>query len=184
MSRIGRKPVDVPDKVKVSVNDRIVSIEGPSGTFNWQHRPEVTVRVDNAARKVVVERKGDAKLAKALHGTTRSLLANMIAGVSKPYERSLDIVGVGYSAKVQGQDLILALGYSHLIRMEIPKGLTVTCLSATKVVVAGPDRQLVGEFSVRIRRNRPPSPYGDNKGIRFSDEVIRKKAGKTFVSGT
>jgi len=184
MSRLGKKPIEIPDAVKVSVSGPVVKIEGPKGNVAWTHRPEVSVHVDASAKKVIVERKAQTPLAFALHGTTRSLLAGMITGVSKGYEKSLDIVGVGYNAKVQGRDLILALGYSHLIRMEIPEGLTVTCPSVTKIVVSGPDKQKVGEFSARVRRTRPPSPYGDNKGVRFSDEVIRKKAGKTFVSGT
>ncbi len=181
MSRLGKIPIQIPEKVKVSVSGKTVNVEGPVGKLQWTLRPEITAKVEGGA-KVVVERGGDSKLVRALHGTARALIQNMITGVSKGYQKDLEISGVGFGAKVAGTKLTMTLGFSHPVEFEIPKGLAVTCPSATSITVQGADRQLVGEFSAKIRRSRKAEPY-NLKGIKYKDEVVRRKAGKTFVTG-
>ena len=180
MSRIGRKPVDLPQGVKVAVAGAVVRVEGPKGKLEWGLHPAVTVKVDGA--KVLCGRAGDSKFEKALHGLTRATINNMVAGVVKPFERTLEISGVGYNAKLQGKELLLSVGFSHTVKLSIPDGLTVTCPSATRINVAGPDKHLVGQFSANVRFVRPVEPY-NLKGIKYVDEIVKKKQGKTFVSG-
>ncbi len=180
MSRLGKIPVEIPDKVKVAVSGTTVNVEGPLGKLSWAHRPEVSVKVEG--RKVLVSRSNDTKVVKSLHGTTRALIATMVHGVSQGYLKELDISGVGYNAKMAGDKLVLTLGYSHPVQFTIPKGLTVACPSATAISVKGSDKQVVGEFAAKVRASRPCEPY-NQKGIKYRDEVVRKKAGKTFVTG-
>ncbi len=180
MSRLGKIPVLIPEKVKVSVKGQIVEAEGPNGKAFLAFRPEVSVSVDGG--KVVVRRSSNEKLVKALHGTTRAHLANLMTGVTKGFGKVLEINGVGYNGKLLGDKIVLTLGFSHPVELTIPKGLTVTCPSATVVEVKGIDPQLVGEFAAKVRRARPVEPY-NLKGIKYRDEVVRKKAGKTFVTG-
>jgi large subunit ribosomal protein L6 len=180
MSRIGKKPVDVPQGVKVSVNGADVRVEGPKGKLAWKVHPNITVKVEG--NRVVCMRQGDAKFDKALHGLVRATIHNMVEGVVKPYERSLEISGVGYNAKLQGKDLILTVGYSHPVKLTVPDGLTVTCPSQTKITVTGPDKHAVGQFAANVRMVRPVEPY-NLKGVKYTDEVVKKKQGKTFVSG-
>jgi large subunit ribosomal protein L6 len=180
MSRLGRKPVDIPEKVKVSVSGQTVAAEGPAGKNSLTLHPQITAKVEE--KRVVVAAKGTSTTHKMLWGTWRSHVANLLEGVSKGYEKGLEITGVGYNAKVQGDKLIMILGFSHPVEMQVPKGLQVACPSATSVTVKGVDKQLVGEFSAQIRAKRKAKPY-NLKGVKYKDEVVRRKAGKTFVTG-
>ncbi len=181
MSRLGKKPIDLPGKVKVSVSGRNVSAEGPVGKGAITLPESVSVRVEDGKRVVVA---GGVKTAseKSAWGTWRSHVANLIEGVAKGYEKVLEINGVGYNAKVQGDKLVMVLGYSHPVEMTVPKGLTVACPSATTIEIKGVDKQLVGEFAAEVRAKRPAEPY-NLKGLKYRNEVVRRKAGKTFVTG-
>ena len=181
MSRIGKKPVVVPQKVKVSLSGGTVTVEGPKGKISRDFRSEVAISFSEPDKVLQVTRKSEEPFARAYHGTTRAHLANMVRGVTEGFGRALSIVGVGYNAKVQGRKLILQVGFSHPVEMEIPEGVTVEVPQATQVVVKSVDKQKVGEFAARIRRVRPPEPY-KGKGIRYEDERIVKKAGKAFGS--
>jgi large subunit ribosomal protein L6 len=188
MSRIGKKPIPIPGGVKVSVEARTVRVEGPAGTLSWTHRPEITVKVDDAAKAVVVTRADDERLARSLHGLTRSLIANMIQGCLQGYSKSLEIYGVGYGVQLQGAKLSVNVGFSHPVAFDIPPGikLDVTTPQArgdsepARFTVKGADKQLVGEVAARIRRVRPPEPY-KGKGIRYAGEYVRRKVGKAFA---
>ena len=181
MSRLGRKPIDVPDKVKVNLAGAVVHVEGPAGKLSWAVRPEIKVKIEGGKR-VVVERSSDTKLVKSLHGTARSLIAGMVQGVLNGYEKVLDISGVGYGAKMAGDKLTLVIGFSHPVEFVVPKGLTVSCPTATSISIKGADKHAVGEFAAKVRRSRKAEPY-NQKGIKYRDEVVRRKAGKTFVTG-
>jgi large subunit ribosomal protein L6 len=181
MSRLGKKPVELPEKVKVTVSGQTVSAEGPAGRSSVTLHPDVSANVVDGKR-VVVAVSGTDKAHKMLWGTWRSHLANLLEGVSKGYEKGMEISGVGYNAKVQGDKLILVLGFSHPVEMTIPKGLTVACPSPTTISIKGVDRQVVGEFAAEVRGKRPAEPY-NLKGLKYKDEVVRRKAGKTFVTG-
>jgi large subunit ribosomal protein L6 len=182
MSRLGRKPIDLPDKVKVAVSGQNVSAEGPAGKSQLSLPACIAAKVEE--KRVVVSAKGKGATAseRALWGTWRSHLANLLEGVAKGYEKGLEISGVGYNAKMQGDKLVMALGFSHPVEMQVPKGLVVACPSVTTVSVKGVDKQRVGEFAAQVRRARPAEPY-NLKGIKYKDEVVRRKAGKTFVTG-
>jgi len=177
MSRIGKKPVPVVDGVKVAVSGRTVSVEGPQGKLSLEHRPEVTVRYDDKARELVIERGSDERLARALHGLTRSLLQNMVTGVKQGYEKKLEIQGVGYVASMQGKVLSLRVGYANEIKKQIPDGLKVTCPDQTHVVIQGCDKQMVGQFAAEVRSVRKPEPY-KGKGVRYQGEYVKIKPGK------
>lgn len=176
MSRIGRKPVPVPADVKISVAAGSLQIEGKKAKLSMTVHPAIEVSVKDSM--VHVARVSEAGDAKALQGLTRSLINNMIIGVTQGYKKELSIVGVGYKAAIAGQKLTLSLGYSHPVVYEIPSGVKVTVLDGTKVVVEGPDKQLVGEVSARIRRFKKPEPY-KGKGVRYADEHVTIKPGKT-----
>ncbi len=176
MSRIGRKPVPVPADVKVSVNAGNLVVEGKKSKLSLSVHPSIGVDVKDSF--VHVSRVGESSEAKALQGLTRSLINNMVIGVTQGYKKELSIVGVGYKAALAGQKLTLSLGYSHPIVYEIPAGVKVTVTDGTKVVVEGPDKQLVGEVSARIRRFKKPEPY-KGKGVRYVDEHVTIKPGKT-----
>ena len=188
MSRIGNKPIDVPENVKVSIQDRTITVEGPKGKLTWTHRPEIIVEYDEQARRITVRRRDDSRLAKSLHGTTRTLIANMITGCLSGYEKALEIYGVGYGVSVQGNKVSLSVGYATPCVFEIPEGLSVSVQTPqarsdtepARFVVSGADKQLVGEFAARLRQARPPEPY-KGKGIRYAGEHIRRKAGKAFA---
>ncbi|MDP3741558.1 MAG: 50S ribosomal protein L6 [bacterium] len=175
MSKIGKKLIIVPDGVQVSVTDGIIKVKGLSAELTQKLHPKVRVEITGPEVKVTVKNTDD-KRQKALWGTFRSLLANMIIGVSRGFEKKLEIVGVGYKAQVNSGKLVMALGFSHPTIMEIPKGLEVKVEKNT-LIVSGADKQLVGEFSAHIRSHRVPEPY-KGKGIKYSDEVVRRKAGK------
>lgn len=178
MSRIGKKPVPLPDGVKATIANREITVEGKLGKLTWTHRPEITVEVDAAAKEVNVTRKSDDRLPRALHGLTRALVANMVNGVSKGYEKKLEIQGVGYLAAVLGDVLQLRVGFANEIQKKIPAGVTVKCPDQTHVVITGIDRQKVGQFAAEVRAVRKPEPY-KGKGIRYDGEQVRRKAGKT-----
>jgi large subunit ribosomal protein L6 len=179
MSRIGIKPIQVPQGVKVTVGPDLVTVEGPKGKLTQSYLPEVEIKVEGAA--VRVTRKADTKQAKAYHGLYRNLVNNMVVGVSAGFTRSLVINGVGYKAEVQGKALILSLGYSTDFGVAIPEGLSVVVeANGQKVVVSGRDRHAVGKFASEVRGLRLPEPY-KGKGIRYEDEKIKKKVGKTGV---
>lgn len=179
MSRIGKKPVSVPGGVKVSVADRLVKVEGPKGTLTFTHRPEVGVAVEDGLVAVTVDEKiaGERKI-RALWGTTRALIANMVEGVTTGYSRKLQVVGVGWTAAVQGQALRLNVGFANPILAPIPTGLSVT-VEKDMVTISGADKQAVGQFAASVRARRKPEPY-NGKGVRYAEEVIRKKEGKQF----
>ncbi len=182
MSRIGRKPVPVPANVKVSVADVTVQVEGPKGTLTYAHRPEIGVRYDEASREVIVTRPSDEREARALHGLTRSLIANMVEGVSNGYAKKLEIVGVGYQAQLRGAGtLALQVGFANQVILQAPAGVTVAVSDPTHVIVSGADKQAVGQFAAEVRKVRPPEPY-KGKGIRYEGETVRRKAGKAFGS--
>lgn len=178
MSRIGKKPVSIVDGVKVNVANREITVEGKLGKLVWTHRPEVTVEVDAAAKEVVVTRKNDDRLPRALHGLTRALVRNMVEGVSTGYEKKLEIQGVGYLAAVAQDVLQLRVGFANEIHKKIPAGLTVVCPDQTHISIKGADRQKVGQFAAEVRAVRKPEPY-KGKGVRYEGEQVRRKAGKT-----
>lgn len=180
MSRIGKKPVAVPGNVKVTVSGRTVRVEGPLGQLEWTHPPDIQVSLDEPAKQVVVTRASDERQPRAWHGLTRALIQNMVDGVTKGYERKLEIQGVGYLAAVQKNELQLRVGYANEVHLPIPAGLTVTCPDQTHVLVKGIDKQLVGQFAAEVRAVRKPEPY-KGKGIRYDGEVVRRKAGKAVV---
>lgn len=177
MSRIGKKPVPVLDGVKVSVSGRTINVEGPQGKLAWEHHPDVTVSLDDKTKEVVVTRKNDERLARSLHGLTRSLVQNMIEGVKKGYEKRLEVIGVGYVVSLQGKTLALRVGYANEIKKTIPEGLKVTCPDQTHVVIQGCDKQKVGQFAAEVRAVRKPEPY-KGKGVRYQGEFVKIKPGK------
>jgi large subunit ribosomal protein L6 len=181
MSRIGRKPVSVPGGVKVSIKDQTASIQGPKGTLTLKYRPEVNVKFEEAEKAIKVsidESNLENAAVCASWGSTRAHLQNMVVGVTQGYEKSLEVVGVGWVPTVQGTKLKLVVGFANPIMMDIPKGLTVT-VDKQFVKVQGPDKQMVGHFAAEMRASRKPEPY-NGKGIKYTTEVIKKKQGKTF----
>lgn len=175
MSRIGKLPVAVPGGVNVNLTDGEVHVKGPKGELRQHVLPHVTLKVEDG--KVLVDRKGDAKEQRSAHGLTRTLVSNMIEGVSKGFRKSLEIQGVGYRVAKAGENLNFTLGYSHPVSYKAPKGISFTVEGTTKIHVDGIDKQLVGQVAAEIRELRPPEPY-KGKGIRYEGEFIRKKLGK------
>ncbi|MBX7073653.1 MAG: 50S ribosomal protein L6 [Pirellulales bacterium] len=180
MSRIGKLPVAVPDGVKVQLTDRLIQVEGAKGKLEFAHRPEVKVAYDQAAKTITVTRENNERLSRALHGLTRALIQNMVQGVSKGYEKKLEIVGVGYLGAISGNVLQIRAGYANEVHKQIPAGLKVTCPDQTHVVIQGADKQLVGQFAAEVRAIRKPEPY-KGKGIRYDGEQVRRKAGKATI---
>ncbi len=182
MSRVGKKPVPIPDKVKVSLAGGVLQAEGPKGKQSLTYPAGITVALDEKQKTVTVGRVED-KATKALHGTCRALTANLLAGVASGYEKKLEIQGVGFRAALKGTQLSLSVGFANAILLDIPAGVTVQCPDATHIIVSGPDKQKVGEVAARIRAARPPDVY-QGKGIRYQGEHVRKKAGKaSFGAG-
>ena len=176
MSRIGRLPVAVPAGVEVKVaENNVVTVKGPKGTLESALPVEMTIKVEDG--HVVVTRPNDLKKMKSLHGLTRTLIQNMVIGVSQGYEKTLEVNGVGYRAAKQGKKLVLNLGYSHPVEMEDPEGLE-SKVDGNKIIVSGIDKEKVGQYAAEIRDKRKPEPY-KGKGIKYADEVIRRKVGKT-----
>jgi large subunit ribosomal protein L6 len=181
MSRIGNTPVNVPSGVEIRLDGERVAVKGPRGQMDMGLRPEVELEVDDDGRQVIVKRRRESRSARAFHGMTRALLCNMVVGVSEGFTKKLEIVGVGYNARIQGSVLRLQIGFCHPVDFEIPKTLTVECPTNVSIVVSGCDRQEVGQFAAKVRAVRPPEPY-NAKGIRYEGEYIQRKAGKSFVS--
>ena len=181
MSRIGRKPVVVPANVKVSVADSTVHVEGPKGKLSFSYREGIDVKYDEAGKQVLVLRADDERQNRALHGLTRSLIANMVQGVTDGYTRKLEIVGVGYQAKLDKNTVVLQVGFANQIAMAAPSGVTVAVPDPTHITITGADKQKVGQFAAEVRKVRPPEPY-KGKGIRYEGEVVRRKSGKAFGS--
>ena len=175
MSRIGRNPIAVPAGVEVKVDGSTVTVKGPKGTLTRTVHSNMKVELDGAV--VTVARPDDSNLNKSLHGLTRTLIANMIEGVEKGYSKELEVNGVGYRVAVQGKDLVLNIGYSHDVIMPETDGITVEVPAPNKIIISGPDKQKVGQFAAEVRGKRPPEPY-KGKGIKYIDEVIRRKEGK------
>jgi large subunit ribosomal protein L6 len=180
MSRVGKQPIEIPSGVKVEVKGNKVSVIGGKGTLEQEFRPEITVAVEGST--VNVERRNESKLAKSLHGTMRALISNMIEGVTKGYQKNLDIVGVGWQGKLQGRTLVLQLGFCHTVDFEVPEGLNVVMPMNQRIEITGIDKQKVGQFAAEIRSARKPEPY-KGKGVRYDGERIIRKAGKSFVGG-
>ena len=177
MSRIGRLPVAIPAGVEVSVAEgNVVTVKGPKGTLERALPTEMEIKVEDG--HVVVSRPNDLKKMKSLHGLTRSLIHNMVVGVSEGYTKELEVNGVGYKAAKQGKKLVLSLGYSHPVEMEDPEGLESVLDGQNKITIKGIDKQKVGQYAAEIREKRKPEPY-KGKGIKYADEVIRRKVGKT-----
>lgn len=178
MSRVGNKPVPIADGAKVSLSDRKIDVEGPKGKLSFEYRPEVSVTIDEDSKAVAVARENDERTCRELHGLTRAIIANMIEGVTKGYEKRLEVVGVGYLAAIQGDVLQLRVGYANELHRKIPSGLNVTCPDQTHVVIQGCDKQSVGQFAAEIRSLRKPEPY-KGKGVRYQGEQVKIKAGKS-----
>ncbi|MFN6398641.1 MAG: 50S ribosomal protein L6 [Planctomycetota bacterium] len=178
MSRIGRKPIEIPQGVKVSLNGTTVDVEGPKGKLSFSHRDEVTVEVSEDGKAVNVTRADDLRMSRALHGLTRALINNMVMGVKSGYEKKLEVQGVGYTVKLDGKTLVLKVGYANEIRLPVPEGLTVVCPDNTHINVSGCDKQAVGQFAAYIRSTRKPEPY-KGKGVRYVGEVVKIKQGKS-----
>jgi large subunit ribosomal protein L6 len=175
MSRIGKRPIEIPDGVTVDVGDGVVSVKGPKGELRQDVSAAMRVEQENGT--VTVERPSDRGEHRALHGLTRSLIANMVEGVTNGFEKRLEIQGIGYRARLQGKSLELAVGYSHPVSLQPPDGIEFEVPQPTQVVVRGIDKQLVGEVAARVRKQRPPEPY-KGKGIRYEGEYVRRKVGK------
>lgn len=182
MSRIGKKPVVLVDKVKASMKDRKLTVTGPLGTLHLDIPQELVLEMTD--KEIHLKRVSDERRPRELHGLYRSLINNMVIGVSQGYTKILDIVGVGYKAELKGKNIDLALGFSHPVVYPIPEGIKVTVDKGARVTITGPDKHLVGEVASQLRRIRPPEPY-KGKGVRYSDEVVKKKVGKaaTAVGG-
>ena len=177
MSRIGRMPITIPAGTEVKIGDgNLVTVKGPKGTLEQTLHQNMTIKVEGST--VVVERPNDEKANKALHGLTRTLLANMIAGVTEGFKKELEVNGVGYRAAKQGKQLVMNLGYSHQVIMDEVDGITIDVPAPNKIIISGPDKQKVGQFAAEVREKRPPEPY-KGKGIKYVDEVVRRKEGKT-----
>jgi large subunit ribosomal protein L6 len=177
MSRIGKKPIELPKEITVSIADGVVTLKGKSGELKHRLPPEVTVEVLDGKIEV---KAGDDSRSSSMHGTTRSIIANHIAGLLKPYVKELEIQGVGFKAQQQGTKLVLALGYSHPIEFNVPAGITAKVNEGTAIVISGADKQTVGEVAARLRSFYPAEPY-KGKGVRYKGEHVRRKAGKAVA---
>ena len=180
MSRIGKAPVQLPKGVKAAVEAGTLKVEGPLGKLEQRLHPAVSIAIDLSAGQLTVSRADDTRVARSVHGLSRALAANMVEGVTKGYEKKLEIVGVGYIAAIQKNVLQLRVGFANELQVPIPAGLTVTCPDQTHVVIKGIDKQLVGQFAAEVRSLRKPEPY-KGKGIRYENEQVRRKAGKAVT---
>jgi large subunit ribosomal protein L6 len=182
MSRIGKQPIAVPAGVKVRVAEGKVGIEGPKGKLEIPYHRNMRVEYDEKGKVVKVARPDDERLNRSLHGLTRSLIANMVEGVTKGFEKRLKIEGIGYQARMDKKTLVLTVGYANAVEMTPPEGVTVELADPTTIIVRGADKQKVGQFAAEVRKVRKPEPY-KGKGIRFENEQVRRKEGKSFTSG-
>ena len=180
MSRIGKLPIVIPAGVDVSIDGSTVTVKGPKGELTRTVHSNMIVEKDGAT--VTVKRPDDTKVNRSLHGLTRTLIANMVYGVNEGFKKELEINGVGYRAAKQGNQLVMNIGYSHQVFMDEPEGITIEVPAPNKIVVLGADKQKVGQFAAEIREKRPPEPY-KGKGIKYADEVIRRKEGKAGKGG-
>ncbi|CCO07813.1 50S ribosomal protein L6 [Desulforamulus hydrothermalis] len=180
MSRIGKKPIPVPQGVDVQIDGNVVRVKGPIGQLEREFHRDMIIKLEEG--NLVVERPSDAKNHRSLHGLTRTLLSNMVEGVTKGFQRNLELVGVGYRAAKQGNKLVLTIGYSHPVEIEPPAGIEIEVPAPTKISVKGADKQAVGQLAANIRAVREPEPY-KGKGIKYEGEVIRRKAGKAGGKG-
>ena len=192
MSRIGKKPIDIPKEVKVEPKGHGVTVSGPLGSLQISCPPEIKVKVDASAGKVFVENEQpQVRQSKQMHGTMRATIANMVHGVTKGFEKKIEIYGTGYNVKEQSGKIVLQVGFANTVELPIPKGVKVKIeVPATKgndvpakFTITGPDKAVLGEFAAEIRRVKPPEPY-KGKGIRYADEIVKRKVGKAFTSGT
>lgn len=179
MSRIGKKPIPVPNTVTVTIDGQNVGVKGPKGEMSWAFPSGITVDMDSEANQVVVGRKGDSGQDRAYHGLTRALINNMVTGVVTPFEKRLEIQGVGYQATLSNDVLALQVGFSHSVDLNVPADVNCRLQSPTLIVLDSCDRHAVGQFAANIRAVRPPEPY-KGKGIRYHGEYVRRKAGKAF----
>ena len=175
MSRIGLKPITIPAGVDVNVNGTTVTVKGPNGTLSMDAHPNMTVSIEGS--EVIVSRPNDDKENRSLHGLTRTLIHKMVVGVTEGFKKNLEVNGVGYRVQMQGNKLVMNLGFSHQVTMEAPEGIKVECPSANAIVISGADKQMVGQFAAQVREKRPPEPY-KGKGIKYAEEHIRRKEGK------
>ncbi len=181
MSRVGKKPIDIPSGVEAKIGPGMITVKGPLGELSQSFNPRLAVRKDN--NQLLVERQSEQKLYRELHGLTRNLIANMVTGVSKGYDRTLDISGVGFKAAVHGSNIMFTLGFSHPIVVPLPKGIKATVdAKQTQVVIKGIDKQLVGQVAANLRGLKKSEPY-KGKGIKYSTEVIHRKEGKAGKGG-
>ena len=178
MSRVGKKPIEIPSNVKVNLDGKTVKVEGPKGKLEERMHQRMSAEVNE--NQLIVSRPSDNKLDKSLHGLTRSLIQNMVIGVTEGYKKELEIHGVGMRAQLQGKRIVLQLGFSHPVNYDIPEGISVVVPKPTQIEIAGIDKQLVGEVAAEIRHFYKPEPY-KGKGIRYKGEHVRRKAGKTVV---
>jgi len=191
MSRIGKKLIEVPNGTSVELKSQQIKVSGPLGKMEMQCHPLITMKMDDSGKNLIIDNPApDDRKARTMHGTMRALIANMVNGVTKGFERKMQIFGTGYNVKEQGDKLIFSIGFCHPVEMKIPDGLKVTIdIPATRgndvparFAVSGTDKHILGQFAANIRRIRPPEPY-KGKGIRYADEVVRRKVGKAFASG-
>ena len=175
MSRIGRKPINIPAGVDVKVNDGVITVKGPKGTLTQKFHQNISVAVDGSV--INVTRPDDDKLNRSLHGLTRTLIANMVEGVTKGFTKELEVNGVGYRVQKQGKDCVMNLGFSHQVIVSDTDDIKIEVPNPNKIIITGIDKQKVGQFAAEVREKRPPEPY-KGKGIKYVDEVIRRKEGK------
>ncbi len=180
MSRVGKQPVKVPSGVKVEIKKTAIKAEGPKGVLEQPFPADMKVNFDKDAGEIHVVRPTDSNRHRALHGLTQRLVDNAVVGVSAGFQKKLQIVGIGYNAKIQGKEVVLSVGFANQVHMPIPAGLSVETPVPTQVIVSGCDKQKVGQFAAEIRKIRPPEPY-KGKGIRYDGEHVRRKAGKAFA---
>ena len=176
MSRIGRKPIPVPAGVDVKIEGSTVTVKGPKGTLTQTFRPEMGIKQEGS--EILVTRPNDEKEMRSLHGLTRTLVTNMVTGCHETFKKELEVNGVGYRVAKQGKNLVMNLGFSHQVIMAEAEGITVEVPAPNKIIIVGCDKQKVGQFAAEVREKRPPEPY-KGKGIKYVDEVIRRKVGKT-----
>ncbi len=180
MSRIGKKPIEIPAGVDVQIEGTLVTVKGPKGTLTRNVHPNITVEKDGNV--INVTRPNDDKMNRSLHGLTRTLISNMVTGANETFKKELEVNGVGYRCEAKGQVLTLKIGYSHDVVMTAPEGITVEVPNPNKIIISGPDKQMVGQFAANVREKRPPEPY-KGKGIKYVDEHIRRKEGKAGKGG-
>lgn len=175
MSRIGRKPVNIPAGVTVTADGNVLTVKGPKGSLTQKFHPNMNISING--NEIIVTRPNDDKENRSLHGLTRTLIQNMVIGVTEGFKKELDVNGVGYRVQKQGKNLVMNLGFSHQVIVPEVDGITIECPTANKIIIMGPDKQQVGQFAAEVREKRPPEPY-KGKGIKYVDEHIRRKEGK------